>query len=651
MANEILVSPNPLRTATGVEGQLEIGGSAFFTGKPQGLDPSEFIFSNCSIVGTNDLVKNAAGVGIAFQNGHYPIRQPLWIGGFLNDVQLYMQTIFIGFTDNHGQHYWIIAYSNNADAVGWHYSVIFQEINVLGGSVGIDTPIRTGVAVYTDGQNIIFAKDLSGVWSVIFSAPIPAGIEWLQMSVGFFDNAAIGTKLIFLTRRLDEVTLPLTTEITNFEFTTPTTHFHSRVVDSGHFGITADAVGDIVGRVTVPDIPAIPAVLVQIHADALYLKPKDGACGDTVIHGTIVQFESNGGLGGAFEASGGTILSGLKWQAPYANGFVTFTYTIGLVTASCILEVQPPLSVAGVNEDGFYPDLAQGEIVRFQATCERAQWFSDPPGLVVRGGENAGRFVAPHDELDEFFGEKTVIITVRGCNQEYTFKVHIQAMYPTPKFCGAIPIKWLQDEPDFLPNRLVMTGGTSEVKNRNRKGINTWQITYDLLNEKAPVNCTCVEGDIAIHQPHCTNALATAERLSKFYRQVSMAKYFTVIDYHTETQFKYVRLTQFTRGHNLYFTEQARQVGMRYEGGLQFESPILPVPPHPVELPPDTTPPSVPLDLTGYSTGETSYHLSWSPSHDDDTIAPSIPSGLTGSSTGPDSYHLEWGESEDTGGS
>lgn len=573
MADEIIVSPNPLRIATGVEGQLEVGGSILYAGRPVGVEIGELITQNLSldvIQPFASATKNGAGHAEALGTVRVPAQQPVWIAGYYDTVKPFLQTTFIGLKDNLGRNYQLQAFSNAFDSGAWHYLVVDQDI-AIGGYTA--TPVGTGQAVYTDGRTIFWAKQLSGVWSLLRSLPIPADVTDLRYTFGFFNNAALGSTMRGIHRRIDDVIIPINTIVSQLNFPAPNPTFTSRIVDVQHFGITATAVGETIAEISVPNtITPVAPVNVTVQAEALYIKPKNGDCGDIVIEGQVVEFESNGGIGGIFEASNGTVLPDLKWQAPFAEASVLFTYTIGMVTATCALRVVPKLSVQGVDEDGNYPDLAQGDIVRFISTCEEAQWFSDPPNLVVRRGEQSGRFVAPTDATDDFFGAKDVKITVSGCGQQYSFNVHIQAMYPTPKFCGAIPAKWTLNEPDYLPNRLQMTGGTTQVKNRNAEGILTWEVEYSLLPENVKTFCTCDGSVEGVHQAGCTNDLATAERLSKFYRQVTTVKYFTLVDYHTDVLYRYVRLTQFQRSHTLFITEQARRVSMRQEGALLFDT-------------------------------------------------------------------------------
>jgi len=355
-----------------------------------------------------------------------------------------------------------------------------------------------------------------------------------------------------------------------------------RAADLTHFGLRASTIlNDIL---VLSNQHMTEQLQVPVKITALYIRPNDRACGSYVIENETIQFETNGGMGGIFQASGGTILNELKWQAPSSAGDVHFSYEVEGVIANCLLHVVPKLSVTGVQSDGCYPDLAQGESVQFIASCPDATFAIEPivpiepietdnpeaPDLytIMTSG---GYLVAPTDAMDYYFGAKTLTIKVTGCGQTYRFCVHIQAMFPTPKFCGPTPKHWRPPLiPDYLPNTSIMTGGTSQVKNRNAEGILIWNVDYDNMIQDTPTNCTCVASDV-FHKSTCDSSLAIADRLDSFYKQVSKVKYFTVLDYQTEIMYKYVRLTVYDGNHNLYKTEQSRQLQMRQEGDVLFD--------------------------------------------------------------------------------
>lgn len=569
--SEIIVQPNPLKIATGVQGLLEVGGVITYPGKPQGCYPEDFTMSN-SYVWTTSGDQRITKVGTTDNSGatrieRVPRDQPLWIRGRFALVRPFHQTVAIALFDDLGFTYSFGAYSNANDSGGWHWIITARNVEVVGAPSGIQAYVGEDIAIQTTPDQILFMRQRNGFWQTMYVHNITDPITEYRMHYNLFE---VGSVLTYCQQRIDDANIPVTTNLTEFSFVTNPQNFVSEVVDSAHYGITAPAVGAAQARLYIPRIDL--QQLVSIESEALFIRPKTLTSG-IVLEGQVVEFETNGGLGGIFQASGGTILAGLKWQAPFTEGVVDFTYQVGNVTAHYELSVVKPLSVVGVDEDGFYPDVAQGERVSFKSTCPSARYNSPThPYLVTPRGE----FIAPTDAQDAAFGEKIATIKVQGCGQIYYFKIRVQPMYPTPKFCGATPISWLKNEPDFLPNSLTMSGGTSQVKNRNREGILIWDIAYELLKEDATFNCTCDTEDLttlpAGHLNTCLSKLATAKRLSDFYRQVSYTDYFTVVDYHTGEVFKYVRLIEFRRKHTIYNVEQARTVRMRWEG-----NPLLPI--------------------------------------------------------------------------
>lgn len=581
MTNEILANPNPLLLASGVEGSFELGGQVFYPGIIQGCRPELFDVSTdltWNPTGNQSLKKTAGANGVssfATMIQRVPREQPFWMNGTYGLVKSVHQGAHHGFLDSLGRFWGYFAFSNAFDGSGWHYLMIERGVDVSGG-VFTATPAGHNFAVQVSANTVTWMKQgAGGFWQTLRVTSYDAVGENINDWRAQYILYDVGTELLYTQIRVDEATVPMNAGNVTIE-QVPAGWASLRNLDNTHIGVTSVPVGDKVLLLSHPLIPD-PYTL-NVSVAPLYLRPAGGGCGASIVEGSVVQFESNGGLGGVFTASGGTILSGLRWQAPYQTGPVDFSYTIGVVTANCQLYVVPKLEVEGVDEDGYYPDLAQGEAVQFKATCPGARYRSltHPYIISTRGG-----MYAPDDVHDEHFGEKVVTIQVFGCGQTYTFKVRIQPMFPTPKFCGPDPLKWTQLEPDFKPNVLEMAGGTTQVKNRNSEGIITWVVEYNNLVEKIPQGCTC-EGVLGTgHLPTCDSKLATASRLSEFYRKVSTAEYFSVVDLHTGVLYKYVRLTQFDRDHVQYRTEQVRRLRMRYEG-LPLSAIIVPI------LTPDT---------------------------------------------------------------
>lgn len=560
MINEILAIPNPLAVASGVEGSLELGGSITYPPLPQGGHPELFVIDpSIQWTADNRLIKVSGAPntgGQATGTLLTPSQQPLWVNGAYGPIRPFHQGAHIGILDHLNRFYGWFAFSNANDGGGWHYNGSIKGIQVTpGGPGGQATPAFTNMAVQTDATGISLMRLHQGIWRVEYRWTKDEEILTWKPYYVLWDP---GTELWNLQQRVDEAVIPITVHNTQVE-QIPAGFAVIRNIDVNHLGLIATSVGNKTLRLSNPEIDTHLDVAVVVSA--LYLQPVPATA--IAIQGQVIQFQSNGGLGGIFEVSGGTILSGLRWQAPFSIGRVDFTYTINNVTANASLEVVKKLEVSGVDEDGFYPDMAQGERVQFVATCPGARFRSitHPFSVNVRGS-----LVAPHDINDPVFGEKTITILVNGCGQVYSFKIKIQPMFPTPDFCGPVPLKWKKNDPDFLPNTSIMSGGTSQVKNRNREGIIIWEVEYNPLIEKINEGCTCDSVLPTGHLPGCDSKLATASRLSDFYKLVSTARYFSLKDYETGVLYKYVRLTQWSRDHVIFDTGQSRRLTMRYEG-------------------------------------------------------------------------------------
>lgn len=554
----IIANPTELDIAAGVEGILQVGGSILTPGQAQGFYPEEYtVGSYISIAGTT--LTRAGGTGTSFDANaqvvgtrQIPKVQPFAVQGGWITVGGINRHLLIGVIDNLGRITCGMPYNYPPEPE--------PRFNVLANGVQVITakPCNANEIwmVSSDGNTLQVFWKTAGIYRLQFSFAIPSDVTFYRF---FFMLGWQNNNIYYCDTRIDDKVVPLNTSNVNLVID-PLALASSRIIDINNFGITGLVNGEGTATLTHPEVG--DATVVPLSISALYLKPKDGLCNTSVVQGDIVQFESNAGIGGTFEATGGTIISALKWQAPDGEddiGAIDFTYTVGSVVATCRLNVVKRLSVTNVDTDGYYPDLAQNEEVQFTSTCPGAI-FSSPshPGIVTPDG----KLSAPTDADDCCFGEKVVVIQVVGCSQTYTFRVRIQPMYPTPLFCGPTPIKWLAGARDYLPNTLIHTGGTSQVKNRNASGIQLWTVTYENLiyiPESIPCSCGAEAGG-------CKASLTTASRLDNFYNQVKMNHRFSLVDYHTGLRYKDVRLTEFTPDHEIYRNQQRRTVRMRWEG-------------------------------------------------------------------------------------
>lgn len=558
----ILANPIPLELATGIEGLLEIGGSYFIEGLPQGWQSSLFNIPSTYVTGADFLTKGPTdGSSPVIFIAEIPARQPFMTQFSMNNVSsspIHPFDVVVGLRDNFGRLTVFHPYRYPPETEA-RYTISALSVDVSPQPPGYFINANSDVfQITSDGNVISMLRQYGGQYHLIYSFVIPNDILWWKF---YYDCFYHNNNIYTLRIRIDDVTVPVTT--TNSTLIDNDGICIIRIVDTTHYGVTAHGIADstlILSNEHIPQSVNIPVIIGN-----LYIKPSDRNCGTVAITGEVIQFISNGGNGGLFEASGGTILSTLQWQAPTSIGPVNFTYTVNTVTAVCQLQVVNKLTVNRVNSDGWYPDLAQGEQVQFTSTCPDAifECVNFPTILTP-----SGLMIAPTDALNDVFGAKDCIVKVSGCGQTYFFKIHIQAMFPSLRFCGANPLKWVPPNiKDFLPNRLTMSGGTSEVHNRNKDGILVWSVEYQSLKQDAPINCSCPPS-----QSGCTAALESASRLDAFYNQVSTVKYFTVVDLHTEIVYKYVRLTSYTGEHTgLYRNDQARSLTMRQEGDVLFD--------------------------------------------------------------------------------
>lgn len=584
---ELIVSPETLNIATGIEGLIRIGGSITREGLAQAFDPTRFdIPPEISIEPDSaSFLKTSGSTGHCFVKGlrEIPATQPFELAG--QAMQLGSTYQFgIGVRDNLGRDS-VIGISLYPPWTDPLYAVFLEGIRVV---ADLPTAQLTRIIVRSDGQRISFFRFQGGVYYNAFDYIIPQDVSYFKFLYSFWEQ---GSKVGFTHTRIDTKIIPHTTADLNL-VVTPSANSETRLVNALDFGIKCL---DTEQRIVTVSHPLITdSKFVTVNVAALYIRPVDSECGGYAIAGQIYQFETNGGTGGMFEATGGAVLSDLQWQAPLTSEVVNFSYTVGDVVATCQLTVVTKLSVVDVDEDGDYRDLIQGERVRIYASSQEIT-FSSPnyPHLVSNFilqddiNPSSAIIVAPTDADDEMFGEKNIIVVAEGLGQRFEFYIRVQPMFPTPLFCGAEPRKWLPHVPDYLENRLEMDGGTTEVHNRNFQGILLWDVTYELLRQEVFADCDCEEGMGNSFRGHtCKSRFATAGRLDAFYRLVQGGvQKFSVVDYHTESVYKDIRFTAFRRNHNIYDDQQIRELSFRWEGGIIYRLDELNIIQPPSEIP------------------------------------------------------------------
>ena len=547
---EILVNPKRIDIAQGVEGFVEVGGTITYASTSRQIDAANFTISaNMQIESSTIRKTSGTTLGDSFVTGNswFSARQGFWINMNLGLLAAGRQGSLIAVLDDTGHSINIFAYSNNA-ADNWRYDVNVRNVRLATAQA---SSFNDNMALYSNGTTISVMRQHNTIWTTVFSFNVPTESKKFRFH---FNIEKAGQSINYAQAGLEATSIAILS--TDLELSISPTAILRLV--GNRIGILAETIGHRVLTLIHPDLAKHAHV--SINVSSLYIKPVGQECGGFAITGQIVQFESNGGNGGLLEVNTGTVLNGLRWQAGYDVGIATFLYRIGNVSASCTLRVVSKLSVEEV-ENGRYPDLAQGEQIQFTTSCENAV-FSSPnyPSIITENGI----LVAPTDARNEVFGMKNVIVEVRACFQALIFELRIQALFPTPKFCGASPIDWTPTPNDFLPVREIMGGGTSQVKNKNKQGILTWTVNYNNLPYEMTEHCKC---ELLNNIKNCQAELSTAKRLDDFYLLVTFATPFSVIDYHDGLHRKFIRLTDFKRKHQRFDTEQSRSLALRYENG------------------------------------------------------------------------------------
>lgn len=298
---------------------------------------------------------------------------------------------------------------------------------------------------------------------------------------------------------------------------------------------------------------------VGITADELYFEPSELECSDCVFAGDIVTFNSNGGLLGTLEATAGTVIDSLTWQAPGQPGGVSFTYTLGEDELLCSLTVVERLKILNVEGDTLL-GLGPGETFQIQTNYgSSVRWENlDCPNVVTE----TGLIVIPSRVGDECFGALDCYIRgvligaypggevcenlIEGGDNAVTItlRIIIVPVFPTPEFGGPKPLKWKPETPDFRTIINTFEGGCDETYLRNRVPIYRWKVNYGGLaydgeNPCLPIEC-CDDttGFIGGFNPR----FQTAKRLDDFWNLVAgEAGYFTLKDYRTGEIWKNVR--------------------------------------------------------------------------------------------------------------
>jgi len=551
MANEIILTPQILNIAQGVQGIIEIDGLIGQAGVPQGFDisyldtPSGYTLSEAS----RSIFKNRTsfneyiyGTFVIPKNQSFSLEAQ--ISNEISAEDLYTAIAVI---DNLGGTSGFTATQfggGNFAATAF----IHGDLLTLGGSAS-----GHYYRISSDGINLYLHRKTSSTYILIHTKPIPANIE----SYRFFYRASFqGNSFTNCLFNIGAGNTELTFE-NCASVLIPNDNALREDISLKKAGIT---IFDLRSRVFEVTHPELPTVRTQINVAPLYLRPIPANKVYAVV-GEEVEFETNGGDSGEFTATTGEIIDHLKWLA-IEEGTVEFTYTLGGVSSSVTLEVVPKLEIA--NVDGIYYNeiIAQGEILYLQSNIPEQTVFtsSTHPTLVTHDGI----VVAPVDIADENFGEKVIQIKATALGQSAKIFVKVYGMFPTPLFCGANPRKWRQYVPDKQPIESKTVSGKREARNQNPRGTVTFKVIYrDLLNQ-------VLDGEECLCDSYCeNNEQATAKRLDEFYEKFDTTRKFALRDRHTNELFKGVVITRYKDDHILVDTRQSRDIDMYWDGGLQ----------------------------------------------------------------------------------
>lgn len=549
MSEELVITPTPLEIAESVQGQLTMSGGEGREGIPLGFDSANFNYS-----GSDYNANNTSRIITRISDG---FNRPFGGIPFIPKEQGLTVEAMTGFGDI-SEHSSIGVYDFNGRFTGFNLSYIQgigskQAFLYYDGTVKGSVPYSDGNSfrVISDGISLQLYQKVGATYLLRYSNIMPntTGFYW------YFEIGLNGLSLYNVLVGSDSSFVPFTWQNVQWSIS-PSDNLETEIITPDKLGVT---VFDNRSRILTADTDSNQHATVNINVSPLYLRPLPVGR-QFAIQGEEVIFETNGGTSGEFEASIGTIVDTLKWLAPNVRDTAEFTYSIGNSSATTSLEVVPKLEIENV-EDGYFTEiLAQGETIQLVSNIPEVEWITldhEGGGLVTPDGY----FTAPTDAENEVFGEQEVPVKAIAFGQALTFIIKVYAMYPTPEFCGANAIKWVQIRKDYLPTVGTTSGGKREVKNKNKNGIVEWVIDYEKLRQKSEC-CVCGEDD-------CEATLGVAERLDAFYNRFTFnsGRKFAVIDKHTGELFKGVQMTKYENDHIRYPDGQIRGVELYYDGG------------------------------------------------------------------------------------
>lgn len=534
----LILEPSVLELATGIEGEIRLGGNIFLQGVVFGYFPSRFTLINAT------TYPNEAGyVKVSGSNNVYdaPIigtqripRRQSWRVEMTIRSNGQPQSMLAGVLDNFNRFPHIELSNYPPSSTHFFKARDFNDATVVDITA---TPLRL-VAVASDGVNLSFYRQLVpfGELVLVHAIAIPADVTDFRL---YYNMLKVGTRILFAGNAFFDSNVPITTDKVTI---VKSTQLQLVSQTASAFRVKSLNAGDYSFQATAIDAPVSDSTTVQVRA--FFFRPKFGDCGQAVLFGQLVEMETNA-IGGTIEATGGTPLP-LAWIAPYQLGNFIVIYTVAGQSLSCNFNVVPELFVGGI-EDGYYKcPLMQGEQIIFTSNAPDAFWECRDHNIITAEGE----FYAPDDAKDEYFGYKEVVIRVTGYGQTKQFIVIIEPMFPTPFFGGAQPIKWVQSaRGDYNQVRFEKQSQDADIKNLSVEPLFRWKVSYDGL---FIANDDCIEN-------RDSSYLKSAQRLDAFIKLVDTTNHrFSMIDYHTGIKYKSVRFEDADNDQVFYTTQQQR---------------------------------------------------------------------------------------------
>lgn len=507
----------------------------------------------------------------------------------------------------------------------WYAQVVVDDTTVIG-TYGVN--YKEGFRLRSDGINMIWdvytSGDLVGSpspgynrWVTVYSQPLPVSDGWdFHLNAAFTQNE---WSYVTTYKGSYQGSIPLTWSSTGGTLTGTDNNarcFSAAV--AGTYDVCVDSDFD-------------DPVCVSVVVSDLYLTPTDFGCNDCVFTNDIVNFTSNGGTAGVLTADGGTILGPLQWQAPGVPATVTLTYTLGIDSVNCILNVVDRPRILNVDGDTI-TGMVPGESLQIVSnyTYPDLVWYNvDCPNIVTEGG----LVTIPSRLFDNCFGAidcyiqgRLVSIPGQTCTNLtngdaqliINLRVIVDPVYPTPEFGGPKPLKWKPETPDYRVKVNEFEGGCDETYLRNRVPIRRWTIRYDGLPLTVDNPCDpqpCCDEEIGFVDGF-DNQYNVAQRLDAFWDIVAgNAGYFTLKDYRDNTIWRRVRFEgTMERDHINWRTTQSRNFTLVWhpccatepQGGVCRHNTVFD----------DNYAPTIPDNVTAISISSRKIMVSWDRSTD-----------------------------------